>query len=190
MQAYLTDTDTRTNVFTIHIPIEDLVTSFLLREHKAVDSNKDGAYELTDEEVISNDYKVYPGVDIPKDPFIHLEGLTQEAYLFIEIVGDSNENFNWKVRDAWMETSLTGIHGGTIYVYRGASNDAVVLDEVSGANLTEYILAGVSGNDGGIIDVSDNYKNKDKIDVVFYGYLVQNDDFADYADAYNTLVSN
>lgn len=189
MRAYLTATDSRVNVFTISIPIEDLIQSFILMEHKAVDSNKDGSYELTDEEVLSNDYTVYPGVDIPKDPFVRIEGLSREAYLFVEIVGENNDDFAWTVRDEWLETNLVGHHGGTVYAWKSNFNDVVLLDETSGALFEAYILAGIDGSSNGGIDVSDNYKQTTPIDVVVYSYLIEASNFENYQDAYNAFVS-
>ena len=158
-------------------------------EHKAVDLNKDGLYELGNEEVPSNDYTVYPGVNIPKDPFVRIEGLTKDAYLFIEIVGDNNKDFSWSVRDSWQETNLVGLKNGTVYVYKGTNDDIAPLNETTGEFFEEYIFNGIAESENGGIVVSDNYKNNNKVNVQFRGYLVQDENFDDYVDAYNTLVA-
>jgi hypothetical protein len=188
MQAYFTASDSKTNVFTLDIQIEDFVKYFVLMEHCAVDSNKDGSYELTSQEVISNDYNIYPGVNIPKDPFIKIDGLTKDAYLFVEIIGESNSDFAWSVKDSWLKTELSGHNGGTVYAYKGQSNSVSVLDETSGASFIEYILNGIDGSENGGINVSDTYRRSDKIDIIFYGYLIQADGFDSYVDAYNAFV--
>lgn len=66
-------------------------------EHEAEDEGKTGIYTLLDGEdddlVRANTYdKVIPGVDIPKDPFVHVELVNPEVTyeLYIEVVESDN----------------------------------------------------------------------------------------------------
>lgn len=89
-------------------------------EHKADDTNKTGVYTLLDDkahqtesdkyqEVPGNTYeKVIPGVDIPKDPFVRLDGVTEvdfKLYIKVEVKnipyrGD-NPLIYYRLTDAW-----------------------------------------------------------------------------------------
>lgn len=58
-------------------------------EHRA--ELKNGEYRLTDDEVKENSYnKVIPGVDIPKDPVVHLSGTPEVAcMLYLKVTEDN-----------------------------------------------------------------------------------------------------
>lgn len=185
--AYLTNTDEVKAAFTIASDglLENLSENFLLLEHKAIDSNKDASYELTDEEVLSNDYVVYPGVNIPKDPFVRIIDLQDTAYLYIEIVGENNEDFKWDVTNKWLKTDLTGSRGGTIYVYSDNGIDAYVLSPENETYFEAYILKDINESINGGIEISDNYTNN-KILLKFYGYLAQEKGFDNYIEAFES----
>jgi hypothetical protein len=188
IHAYLTAHDSRTSIFTITVPLQNFVKDFILREHKAVDNDLNGYYTLTDEEVMSNTYNIHPGISLPKDPFIKITELAYNAYLFVEIVGENNDNFAWSVNSRWMETTLTGRYGGTVYVYKGSSTDAMVLDENNGLDFSTYILNGIDGSPNGGVSISDRYTAESGTNLDIYSYLLQADDFDDYVHAYNTLI--
>jgi hypothetical protein len=188
IHAYLTAHDSRTSIFTITVPLQNFVKDFILREHKAVDNDLNGYYTLTDEEVMSNTYNIHPGISLPKDPFIKITELAYNAYLFVEIVGENNDNFAWSVNSSWMETTLTGRYGGTVYVYKGSSTDAMVLDENNGLDFSTYILSGIDGSPNGGVSISDRYTAESGTNLDIYSYLLQADDFDDYVHAYNTLI--
>lgn len=162
----------------------DLVDEFVLLEHGIVDQNKDGFYELTDEEVLKNDYIVYPGVDIPKDPFVRYENLMGDAYLFVEVVGESTTEFQWSLRDCWKSTHLTGKHNGDVYVYQGQSTDAIELTPENNENFQEYILKEIDNSPNGGIVISDNFKVQETADLQFYSYLIQSRRFNNYEEAF------
>lgn len=89
-----------------------------LLEHEAVPIN--GIYYLKNEEnvadadlkeikevaeVHSNDYKlVIPGVDIAKDPFVRLDGISEvDYYLYVKVTESSNfpETVKYSISDDW-----------------------------------------------------------------------------------------
>ena len=104
-----------------------------LLEHQAKKTDK-GNYEFT--EVLydgtvgkkGNTYDhVLPGLDIPKDPYIKVEGKTPiPAYIFVEVVADANfDEYNGHVQNklaysltsSWKKLDIAGENGGTVYVY-------------------------------------------------------------------------
>lgn len=178
--AYLIDTETIVNTFVVG----NLVDVFVLKEHEILDANKDGAYELGSNEVLGNVYTVYPEIDIPKDPFIRLSNLNDEAYLYVEVVGEKSSDFYWSFNNNWLETNLAGKNGGTVYAYKGNSLEVVALNETTGKDFMVYILSGIDGSENGGIEVSKNFSADNSIELKFYGYLAQAQGFKDYLEAY------
>lgn len=187
ISAYFISYDTIKNTFLIGDIEGDFSADFTLKEHKAVDKNKDGVYELEDDEVSKNDYVVYPGVDIPKAPYVHIENLKGSAYLFVEIVGENNDIFSWDINDNWMATELEGKNGGVVCVYTGANKNAAVIDGETNDELKEYILKGIEGSENGGIRIADNYNSDSGFSLVFYGYLVQSSGSTDYENAWDKI---
>ena len=103
-----------------------------LLEHEAVKTDK-GDYIFTEillptETKKGNTYDhVLPGLDIPKDPYIKVEGKTPiPAYIFVEVVADENfDEYNGHVQNklaysltsSWKKLDIAGENGGTVYVY-------------------------------------------------------------------------
>ena len=72
-----------------------LADSLTLVEHK-VEQQADGSYQLTAETTNKNSYQVMPGMELPKDPTITVNGKTAAAaYLYVEVVDQLDENFTW-----------------------------------------------------------------------------------------------
>lgn len=118
-------------------------------EHKADDTKKTGVYTLLDDknnqtdsskyqEVSGNTYeKVIPGVDIPKDPFVRLDGTTEvdfKLYIKVEVKNIPYRNdkplIEYQLTDAWeidasrtkevMNKEKTLLESGTyVYEYTG-----------------------------------------------------------------------
>ncbi len=119
-----------------------------LLEHQAKKTDK-GNYEFT--EVLydgtvgkeGNTYDhVLPGLDIPKDPYIKVEGKTPiPAYIFVEVVADTNfDEYNGHVQNklaysltsSWKKLDIAGENGGTVYVYvDGEGNPIKVTGNIS-----------------------------------------------------------
>lgn len=116
-----------------------------LLEHEAEKADN-GQYTLNTSvtPVTTNTYDhVLPGLDIPKDPYIKVEGKTPiPAYIFVEVVEDNNDNFAlyekgasdvekhkieklaYRLTDSWHSLGKIGKNGGTVYVY--ASGDTAI----------------------------------------------------------------
>ena len=78
-----------------------LADKILIQEHEAV-RQVDGSYVLISENIVEEQaYKLMPGVDIPKDPYITIEGKTPiPAYLSVEVVElFKGENENGEVEE-------------------------------------------------------------------------------------------
>ena len=153
-------------------PTDDI--GLTLREHKVTYAGN-GVYTLSQtEEVTTNTYdKILPGVDVSKDPFVRTNGLQQDAYLFIEVVNGLPEGLTAVVdTDNWTVTTLTGKHGGTVYVY--ALNGGVITEDLVETNILE----------GNVIDVAGNYQSKNQTSLSFYGYIIQAAGSANYTEAW------
>ncbi len=105
-----------------------LADEFYLKEHIAL-RQEDGSYTLGDTYVPVNEKQEYiliPGLDIPKDPHIVINGKSTHipAYLFLEVVDnmivdkDGNKLLEYDLESFWIPTKLkTSDRGGTFYVY-------------------------------------------------------------------------
>ena len=114
-----------------------------LLEHKAV-RNADGSYYLTSETVAANSYVLIPGLDIPKDPYITIEGKSSlDSYLFLEVVDTLDGGVTYAISDQGLllEDQL-GKNGGKVYVYSNNSGNADVVNESAGETFTVSILEG------------------------------------------------
>lgn len=78
-----------------------LAENVILQEHLAV-RQTDGGYSLHASEVVtSNAYKLIPGLDVPKDPHIIIQGKTPiPAYLFIEVESTLDKPVEYQIDDA------------------------------------------------------------------------------------------
>jgi len=105
----------------------DLAKSIEIFEHKA-NRTEHGDYETSADTVAENEYKLMPGVDVPKDPTVRIKGYTGlKAWLYVEIVesADFPKSVTYAVDTAangWTELSgVTGPNRGKIY-YRELTN--------------------------------------------------------------------
>ena len=137
-----------------------------------------------------NAYKVTPGVDLPKDPFIHItKGQKTEvpAYLYVEIVdgltSNNSKGLSYEVADGWIEVpGLTGKNDGKIYVY-GSGETATIVDEQTTAataldvpilkNNVIRVADNNAAGEGLVITDGDESTAGDAIDLKFYGYIAQ-----------------
>ncbi len=93
----------------------ELAQSITLNESKA-NITDSGKYELdTSEKVTENNYKVMPGVNIPKDPEITITGKTGiPSYLFIKAEEtDIPDTITYSLCDHWKKLS----NKDNVYVY-------------------------------------------------------------------------
>ena len=94
-----------------------LASGMTLVENKvAMDEN--GVYTLTGETTNANEYQVMPGMVLPKNPTITVEGKTSApAYLYVEAVSSLSGAYVWEMDDNWVALNAKGINGGDLYVY-------------------------------------------------------------------------
>ena len=102
----------------------DLAKNIEIFEHNAT-RTEHGDYETDTSEVTENEYILMPGVDVPKDPTVRIEGYTGlKAWLYVEIVesADFPATVTYTAADGWTPLpGLTGPNGGRIY-YRELTN--------------------------------------------------------------------
>lgn len=98
----------------------NLAKDVILQEHLAV-RQPDGSYQLGEEVVKGNSYKLIPGLDIDKDPHIVITGKTNiPAHLYIEVVDNiPNGALRYNlISKNWISSSRTAkVAGATVYVY-------------------------------------------------------------------------
>lgn len=180
--AYLTDTTGPVeNTFTMG-QLLDKQDKFVLKEHKATDTDKDGVYTLdTSVEVDANAYTVLPGVDLPKDPFVKTsKALETDAYVFIEVVDKTGTALTATVdTDNWTQLAgVTGPNKGNVYALKangGIAKAGSALGPVTILKGNKIVVANAAITDaeaqfGGGVD--------------FYGYMIQAAGFTSAADAW------
>lgn len=167
-----TEDTTKKGVFTLD------ETEYALNEkgEYAIQKNADGSIKKT----TANNYKVMPGVIIPKDPTITIKNKSEiPAYLFIEVVGDCSDYFTYELDAIWKEVEgATGLHDGTVYVYQSG-----------GEGTTGTILGSVASNTYNIIKNQQLKANNDitvtsEQTLEFYAYLAQTG-IGSLAETYN-----
>ena len=152
-----------------------LAEAFRLTEHNAL-RGADGSYTLGSAEVTNNTYMVMPGVDIPKDPaLIVLNKTAVDAYLYAEVLEtDLPATVTYSVADTWLPLSISGAHGGTLYVYK------TVLTQ-DDTERTYPILA------DSLLTVSESFDplGTSDFNLKFYGYMAEKTD-----DAVSVIAAN
>lgn len=143
--AYLTDTKTVTNTFTVgNVTI-------------TLDEAKVDAYGVEVEgadRVTGNEYKLIPGHTYVKDPTIHVGATSEDCWLFVKVENglDTNATFTWS--EGW-----TQIEGTNYWQYK----DAVSKD----ANIQTFTKFTVNG-DAEVADLGEKQ-------IVVTAYAVQKD---------------
>ena len=94
-----------------------LADEVILQERTA-QRQENGSYKLVSPMCGGNDYVLLPGLDIPKDPHIIIEGKTAiPAFLFVEVVDNTgNDAIAWAVDTALWEP-VPDV-AGNVYVYK------------------------------------------------------------------------
>ena len=107
-----------------------LADDVIIQEHKAV-RQPDGSYVLDKsvDPVGSNTYKLIPGLDVPKDPHIIIEGKTPvQAYLYLEVVDSTeNEALSYSLENFWKESDgFSPKHEGKVYIYAKDTTPVII----------------------------------------------------------------
>lgn len=101
-------------------------------QEKAVTQNTDGTYVIAEDAAWQDtgiNYVVQPGVDLPKQPAVKVDGLTAKAYLFVGVKGDKiTGKFDWNVDTAIWSPLMNGNtqvtkDGYTIWVLKADVTD-------------------------------------------------------------------
>lgn len=143
--AYLTDTGTVTNTFTVgNVDLDDGLGAGL-DEAKTNDAGqrldtKGEVYTKAEGQVLAkrvtaNEYKLQPGHEYTKDPTIHVSDDSDDCYLFVKVengisaIEDSTNNIAAQMEAKGWEALGTGYAG--IYVYIGTETGASAPKDVS-----------------------------------------------------------
>ena len=140
-------------------------------EHEAVLSG--GIYTLDMDSVVTgNTYTaVLPGTDIPKDPYVYLDGSQEVAYkVYVEICTDVPDSVSYTVGTSFTATDeFAPSHGGMVYKYNQPVPAA-----------TEMSIGPIIR--GNVITVSDSFRdradpsyNSSGFRFDLYAYVVQID---------------
>ena len=179
--AYLTDTtDDVVNTFTVGKLLEDPL-DFVLKEHQATDTDKDGVYELNTDEVDTNTYTVLPGVDLPKDPYVKTtEPLQLDAYVFVEVVDETGSALHFTVdSNNWTELkNVTGPKKGKVYAMKANGGIADAGEKLGPISILTDDKITVDNVE--IEDAAAQFGGK----VTFYGYMIQAGGFANANEAW------
>ena len=165
--AYLTDTDTVTNTFTVG------QVGLSLDEADVDDSDNDGNTTERDQ---ANTYKLLPGHLYDKDPIVHVTATSEDCYLFV-IVKNEIAAIESKVEadtvaaqitaNGWAKVGDTA--DGALYVYGTAAAPTAVK---GGDNKTVFTTFKI---DGGVTNETlVTYAGKT---IVVTAYAVQKDGF-------------
>ena len=190
--AYLTDTTGPVvNTFTMGNLLDDPL-NFVLKEHQATDTDKDGVYTLDDtKEVNTNTYTVLPGVDLPKDPFVKTnETLKLDAYVFVEVVDETGTALHFTVdSDKWTELAdVTGPNGGKVYVMKANNGIAEAGEKLGPISILAKNSNGkeITVDNEAITNAAAQFGGT----VTFYGYMIQAGGFTDYKAAWAGYVGS
>lgn len=138
----------------------NLAKNFTLIETEA-ERQTDGTYSLTESETSENSYTLMPGVDVPKNPMVKIEGKTAvPAYLYVEVCSNLPDTVTYAIVSHWTDLGITGPHGGKVYVYTSVLDGTV-------KDLTLPII------DEEILHVSDKLSHTTTATMTFYGYMAQ-----------------
>lgn len=149
-------------------------------QERVVTQKTDGTYVIEEDAVWQDkgiEYVVQPGVDLPKQPAVKVDGLTAKAYLFVGVKGDKiTGKFDWNVDTAIWSPLMNGntqvTKGGyTIWVLKtdaaNGSYDILANDKVTvGKDLNPDTLTAANN-------------------IEFKAYICQAAGFADAAAAFN-----
>lgn len=160
-----------------------LAKDVLLLEHEAV-RQADGSYEPGTDTSKGNEYKLIPGLDIKKDPYILIKDKTPvRAYLYVEIVdttdtydkdGETLPLIEYDVADHWKVATARGPqNGGKVYVYKGTGTDALILTDKNTPKDEIYILKDNKITVSQHIKSFGNHDSTDTDLLEFYVYLVE-----------------
>lgn len=127
----------------------------------------DGSYSLGSQKVNENFYTVIPGVDVPKNPTIHIANKSKvPAYLYIEVKDDIPEGITYELGGNWLSAGIVGPNNGDVYVYSKTGSGAAVLDDT----YTDEEITVIKDN---MVYVSDTAKPNADFNIAIHAYILQ-----------------
>ncbi len=127
-----------------------------------------------------DNYKIIPGVDLPKDPTVEVKANSEACWLFVKVEKENwNNKVTYEIADGW--TALTGQTG--VY-YRE------VEAATAKAGVPYYILKGDTTYANGVVTVSENLTKAEVNSIAtqpkltFTAYAVQKDGITTAAEAW------
>ena len=167
--AYLShETGPVVNTFVVGKLFDNATADFAVWEHALVSSTgTNGVFTLKTGENLTktNTYNnVLPGVDVPKDPFVRVDGLKEDAYLFLVVDDNTGEHINIQMETKW-ELYKTETNGDLVYVYEETDGDYTL-----SANAAQNDI-GILLND--TVTVSKDFAGGDGINISFKAYIIQ-----------------
>lgn len=174
--AYLTSTDSVTNTFTVGD------VKITLDEAKV---NELGVVDEGEERVEENAYKLLPGHTYVKDPTVHVEAGSEDAYLFVKV-----ENGIAAIEGAVSNEQLTGQTASANIAGQIAANGWQALTGVTDVYYREY--TGQAAEDYVVFEafnISGTVNNTtlagyEEAKIVITAYAIQKDGFNSAAEAW------
>ena len=169
--AYITaTTDDVINTFTVgDINIE-------LKEHEI---NADGAL-TTDETTAINTYKIIPGTDLNKDPFLRVKAESEACWVFVKITEENwSTKLTYTVDDGWTELTSAAGTGFKVYYKEQAATTADVELNIL-ANKKIVVSSELTKTE---LEAMKTAAPK----LTFTGYAIQKENVADAATAWAAL---
>lgn len=176
--AYLTSTDTVTNAFVVGNVKISLDEGLVDANGKHTDSNNDRGD--------NNTYHLFPGGNYDKDPTIHVDSATEDAWLRLVVKVENATNINRlfdKHTDLTYETLLPG-------VTKGLKNFTQIKTWIDGSDTRIYIFdynTKITKSTGNIVlftnvEIPDDFDNDDMTllsdtNMTITAYAVQADGF-------------
>lgn len=154
--AYLTDTDADTNTFTVG-------NIDLILDEGRVD--EDGKFvDQVNDRVHENEYHLIPGMSYDKDPIVHVQPNSEDAWVFVTIENgieeiESKADGYVSINDQPMENGWTALEEGVYYVEHPKS-----------ASITDYVVfKGFTIDGDSVVNVQEGEEVPDgKFDIAEY----------------------
>lgn len=127
-----------------------------------------------------DNYKIIPGVNLPKDPTVEVEANSEACWLFVKVEKENwNEKVTYEIANGW-----NALSGQTDVYYRE------VEAATAKAGVSYYILKGNTTYANGVVTVSENLTKAEVNSIatqpklIFTAYAVQKDGIDTAADAW------
>lgn len=173
----ISQTDPVVNTFTYG----DINIDLYEHEYNAGE-NKLGTKEVTK----VDNYKIIPGVDLPKDPTVEVKANSEACWLFVKVKEENwNNKVSYSIVDGWRKGDGKSIPQNVYYREVEAAT--------AKAGVSYYILKGDTTYANGVVTVSENLTKAEVNSIatqpklIFTAYAVQKDGIADATTAWEKI---